>query len=48
MIESYIESVSYTHLFTFDEEGNPKGKDITIIQVDNGELKFVTTVQGDN
>ena len=34
--------------FTFDEEGNPKGKDITIIQVDNGELKFVTTVQGDN
>lgn len=37
-----------TGTFTFDENGNPKGKDITIIQVDNGELKFVTTVKGDN
>ena len=34
--------------FTFDENGDPKGKEITIITVDGGELKFVTTVQGDN
>jgi len=30
--------------FTFDEEGNPKGKEVTIIKVDGGELKYVTTV----
>ncbi len=36
-----------TGSFSFDENGNPKGKDITIIQVDNGELHFVTTVKGD-
>lgn len=34
--------------FTFDENGNPKGKEITIITVDGGELKFVTKVKGDN
>lgn len=28
----------------FDEEGNPKGKEVTIIKVDGGELKFETTV----
>lgn len=28
----------------FDEQGNPKGKEVTIIKVDGGELKFDTTV----
>lgn len=45
-----IQSMSFSGVtgdFTFDENGNPKGKNISIIQVDSGELKFVTTVKGD-
>lgn len=46
-IVSAIQTMKVTGItgeFTFDEEGNPKGKEVTIIQVDNGELKYVTTV----
>ncbi|MEG0508106.1 MAG: ABC transporter substrate-binding protein [Eubacterium sp.] len=43
-----IEYDGVTGKFTFDENGNPKGKEITIIKVDGGQLKFVTTVKGDN
>ncbi|MGL4606888.1 MAG: ABC transporter substrate-binding protein [Eubacteriaceae bacterium] len=28
----------------FDTEGNPKGKEVTIIKIDNGELKYEATV----
>ncbi|NLN96801.1 MAG: ABC transporter substrate-binding protein [Eubacteriaceae bacterium] len=46
-VVSAIQTMNVTGItgeFTFDEEGNPKGKEVTIIQVDNGELKYVTTV----
>lgn len=33
-----------TGTFTFDENGNPKGKDISIIQVTGDGLKYVTSV----
>lgn len=36
-----------TGKFSFDENGNPKGKEITIIQITGGQLKYVTTVAGD-
>ncbi|MGL4283875.1 hypothetical protein [Eubacterium aggregans] len=36
-----------TGKFSFDENGNPKGKEITIIKIENGQLKYVTTVTGD-
>lgn len=36
-----------TGSFTFDENGNPKGKEISIIQVNGGELKYVTSENGD-
>lgn len=36
-----------TGKFSFDENGNPKGKEITIIQIEGGQLKFVTTVAGE-
>lgn len=36
-----------TGSFTFDENGNPKGKEISIIQIDNGNLKYVTSELGD-
>lgn len=46
-VVSAIQTMTVTGItgeFTFDEEGNPKGKEVTIIQVDNGQLKYVTTV----
>lgn len=42
-----LEVNGVTGSFTFDENGNPKGKEISIIQVDNGELKYVTSEEGD-
>jgi branched-chain amino acid transport system substrate-binding protein len=36
-----------TGKFSFDENGNPKGKEITIIRITGGQLKYVTTVAGD-
>ena len=42
-----IEVNGVTGSFTFDENGDPKGKEISIIQVSNGELKYVTSENGD-
>jgi branched-chain amino acid transport system substrate-binding protein len=28
----------------FDEEGNPKDKEVTIIKIDGGQLKYDSTV----
>lgn len=43
-----IDFKGVTGHFTFDYNGDPKGKEISIITIDNGALKFVTTVKGDS
>ena len=42
-----VEQDGVTGKFSFDEDGNPKGKEITIVEIKGGELTFVTTVAGE-